>query len=85
MAQQKIRFGLIATAVALEPFDDVIVKPDRHRALGGPVESANFGAGPIDDLRHFREINRGVGFGGDRSDIPFASDYELLHMPFFPF
>jgi len=84
MAQQEIGLGLVAAAIAFQPLDHIVVQPHGHRTLDGTIEAANLRARPIDDLGHFAEINRSVGFGGDDGYLPPLRGCELLHRTSFP-
>ena len=84
VAQQQIGLGLVASPVAFQPLNHIIVQAHGHGTLDGPVEATYFRACPIDHLGHIAEINRRVGLGGDGGDLPPLRGCELLHRTSFP-
>lgn len=58
--------GLVARAVALEPFQQVGIQPQGGQTLHRPMQPAAHGPGPIRHLRHVGGVDRAVRHRGNR-------------------
>lgn len=84
MAKEQVCLGLVASSIAFQPIDHVVVEPDGDWALGRTVEAADLRTGPVDNLGHIGEINRSVDLCGDGGDVPLVRGCELPHTTSFP-
>ena len=79
MAEEPIRFGLIAAAIGFEPGDDIGIEAHGDGLLRRTVELAYLGAAPIENGGSVREINIAVSFFGDGLDVSPLLLCELPH------